>query len=650
MAGPASPFKDHGKEQRLFLSRVIAAAVVVLALTGLLIGRLIELQIVDHQRFSDLSQGNRLRIEPLPPTRGMIFDRNGIVVAENVPTWQLMVIPEQVSDLQQTLQALEELELLDPSERDVLTRLVRSHRGFERVKLRNLSESQAATFAVRRHHFPGVDIQEGLVRYYPFGEVAAHAVGYVGSIDTSDLERIDRRAYAATPHIGKTGVERSYEDVLHGTVGYRQQIVTAQGRVLIDNRSHPSAGRLVSQGGLETRWPLPGNHLVTSLDMRVQLAAFEALEGLRGAAVAIDPRNGDVLALVSTPSFDPNRFAEGLSRGDFVTLSTDPDRPLFNRALAGHYPPGSTVKPFLGVAALYHESLDPHDHVTCHGRWFLPGRSVPYRDWRPQGHGRVDLRQAIIESCNVYFYQLAVGLGIDDLGDFLKRFGLGAHTGLDIMGENAGLIPSREWKRTQFSRREDQAWFPGETVIAGIGQGYMLVTPIQLAHATAVLGARGKRFSPRLVLGTEDAIDRDVVWFDPGELQGIEGVAEEDWELVHNAAVGVTSAPGGTARTSMLGTEYRVAGKTGTSQLFGLAADERYREDDVAERLRDQGLFIAYAPAEDPRIAVAVVVENMGGGGRSAAPVTRKILDAFFATQTVSNERSDSEDYVARQH
>lgn len=639
----AHALKDHWREQRLFLSRVVAAAAVVLLLTGVLVVRLVQLQVFDYQRFSELSQDNRLRIEPLPPTRGLIFDRNGLVVAENLPTWQLVAIPEQIANLDELLLDLAELGLTDPAEHQLLADLIRSHRGFERVKLRNLSETEAARFAVRRHHYPGIDIQEGLVRYYPFGPASAHAIGYVGSISSGDLERIDRRNYAATSHIGKTGIERSYEDVLHGEVGYRQQVVNARGRVLLDPAAEDGAG---ASAGLETRWPVPGRNVFLSLDMRLQLATHEALAGSRGAAVAIDPRNGDVLALVSAPAFDPNRLAAGLSRSDFAALNTDQNKPMFNRALAGRYPPGSTVKPFFGLAALHHESKSPHDHTYCPGFFRLPGNSHRYRDWKPQGHGSIDLHGAIVESCDVYFYQLAVDLGIERMASALTSFGFGPPTGIDITGEFGGVVPSPEWKRSQpqFTRPEDRVWFPGETVITGIGQGYMLATPLQLAHATATLAAHGKRYQPRLMIGTEDTFDGGVSYAEPEALEAVE-IDAAQWQIVQDAMVGVTSGPRGSARASMRGAEYVVAGKTGTAQVFSVAQEEQYDEEEVDERLRDHGLFIAYAPAEAPQIAVAVVVENGGGGSRAAAPVARKMLDAYFAART-----GDAEDYVALEY
>src|SRR5690606_1351236 len=413
-------------------------------------------------------------------------------------------------------------------------------------------------------------------------------------------------------------------------------------RVLLDAAESEAHG---ASAGLETKWPEPGRNVVVSLDMRLQLAAHEALGTARGAAVVIDPSNGDVLALVSTPAFDPNRLAAGLSRSDYAALMADPDKPLFNRALAGRYPPGSTIKPFLGLAALHHETKTAHEHVYCPGFYRLPGNTHRYRDWRPQGHGRIDLHNAIVQSCDVYFYDLAVGLGIDHLAEALYAFGFGPPTGIDINGEIGGVVPSREWKRETFQRPEDKVWFPGETVIAGIGQGYTLATPLQLAHATAVLAARGARYRPRLLIGTEETFNGRIVYRDPEPLPGVD-MDDKHWEVVHDALVAVTQAPRGTARTPMLGTEYVVAGKTGTAQVLSIAQDATYDASRIDERHRDHGLFIAYALAEAPRIAVAVVVENGGGGSSAAAPVARKIMDAYFSMQPSTAVGN----YVAREH
>jgi len=635
----AVPFKNHWKEQRLFLSRLIAAGIIILLFTGVLVSRLFQLQIVEYQQFAAMSQGNRLRIEPLAPTRGLIFDRNGIVLAENLPTWELVLIPEEVADLDVALDALEALGLVDPDDRNGLTELVRSHRGFERVKLRNLTEEEAARFAVRRHHFPGVDIREGLVRSYPYGEAVAHALGYVASISPADLRRIERSEYAASSNIGKTGVERSYEQLLHGVVGYRQQVVNAPGRVLFDPAANTGlAGAGASPTGLETKWPIPGDNLILAIDIRLQLAAAAAMEGVRGAVVAIDPTNGDVLTFFSAPSFDLNRFPTGLSRTDLRALTTDSDEPLFNRALAGTYPPGSVIKPFLALAALDYGVVDADHEIMCPGYFMLPGQSRRYRDWKPQGHGRMDLHQAIIESCDVYFYQLAVTLEIDSIAQFLRTFGFGAATGLDISGEARGIVPSREWKRSRFARPEEQIWFPGETVITGIGQGFTLVTPLQLAHANATLASRGKPFQPRLVIGTENGMTGEVILLEPRAQLTLD-LDDADWQRIHDAMLGVTEDIGGSAREVMAGTAYRVAGKTGTVQVYSLAQDEEYDEENLEERLRDHGLFLAYAPAEAPSISLAVVVENRGGGSRTAAPIARQILDVYFTEA----------EYVARQ-
>ena len=623
-------FRDQRKEDRLFVSRLVIAALLVLLFTGVLVWRLFHLQIAHHQVFAELSHGNRLRIEPVAPTRGLIFDRNGQLLAENLPAWELVAVPEEVADLEASLEALEALEFLDPAERENLMELVRSHRGFEQVVLANLTESQAARFSVRRHRFRGIELREGLVRNYPFGELTGHSIGYVASVSASDLERIDRSNYAATALIGRTGVERSYQDILHGTAGYHQQVVNAQGRVLAEPVAGAASGS--SLGGLEARWPVPGNNLVLGLDIRLQYVAHHALDGMRGAVAAIELATGDVLALVSKPAFDPNRFASGLSSSGYRRLESDPDKPLFNRALAGRYPPGSTIKPFLGLAALHLQVLDPDDPVFCRGHFVLPGQTHRYRDWKREGHGLMDLHQAIVESCDVYFYRLAVNLGIDPLESFLRVFGFGAQTGIDIGGENSGVVPSREWKRRQFSRREDQVWFPGETVIAGIGQGYTAATPLQLAHATAAL-ASGERYQPRMVTAVQTAASGQVHEIDPVRRSTLPEIDPQHWQQVREAMIGVTEGPRGTARDAMTGVAYGVAGKTGTAQVISLAQDEEYDEEALDERLRDHGLFIAYAPAETPRIAVAVVVENGGSGSGLAAAAARKVMDVYLAAE-----------------
>jgi penicillin-binding protein 2 len=626
-----SPLKDHWKEQRLFLSRVIGAAVIVLGMTSVLVWRLVHLQVVDYQRFSELSQDNQIDIEPIAPTRGLILDRNGTILAENVPSWQLVAVPEEIDDLETVLARLEALELLDPANREVLIDLVQARRRFEPVTLANLTETQAAIFAVRRHHFSGIRVQEGLIRFYPFGKTAAHAVGYVGSISTSDLEEIDRAVYAGTSQIGKTGIERAYEQVLHGSAGFGQQVVNAQGRIIADWSSNPDSALEVSQ-------PEPGSHVQLALDIRLQLVAEQALDGMRGAAVAIDPRNGDVLTLISTPAFDPNRFATGLSGSEYTELTTNVDRPLFNRALAGRYPPGSTVKPFYGLAGLHFETEHVAEDHICYGEFRLPGSSRVYREGPGGNHGEMSLHSAIVRSCNVYFYGLSVELGIDRMASFMNAFGFGTRTGIDIAGESRALMPSREWKAEYFAGTDQRSWFPGETVSTGIGQGFTEVTPLQLAHATATLAARGERFRPRLMKSTRDAGTGVVGSDEPWPLQAVGDVDPAHWQAIHDAMYGVTSEPRGTGRSSMDGSFYSVAGKTGTAQVVGVAQDEKYDAEALEERYRDNGLFVAFAPVENPEIAIAVVVENNGGGSRTAAPVARRIFDEYFGNR----------DYVAQ--
>ena len=623
--------RDRWKEQRLVVSRLVFTTILVIAMSGVLVWRLFQIQISHHEVFAELAQGNRVRIEPLAPTRGLIFDRNGQLLAENLPAWELVAIPEEIVDLEASLEALEALELVDPAERENLVGTVNSHRRFESVVLANLTESQAARFSVRRHRFSGIDIREGLIRHYPYGDLTGHSIGYLGSIGTDDMNRIDRANYAATTLIGISGVERSYQDVLHGTVGFRQQLVNAQGRVLVDSAAVAAETDSIP-GNLDTRWPIPGNNLVVSVDIRLQSAAQEAMEGLRGAAVAIEPGTGDVLALVSTPAFDPNQFASGFSYSGYRELETDPDKPLFNRALAGRYPPGSTIKPFLALAAMNVNALNPDDPSYCGGHYTLPGQTHRYRDWKREGHGLMDLHQAVVESCDVYFYRLAVNIGIDAIDSSLRIFGFGAQTGIDIGGENRGVVPSREWKRNNFSRREDQVWFPGETVIAGIGQGYTTATPLQLAHATAVLAA-GTRLKPRMVVAMQTASNGDVIEMNPVQLATLPEIDPRQWQRIREAMIGVTEDPRGTARLSMQQTPYRVAGKTGTAQVISLAQDEEYDEEALAEHLRDHGLFIAFAPADNPTIAIAVVVENGGAGSELPARAARKILDAWLAAE-----------------
>jgi penicillin-binding protein 2 len=616
--------KDHWAEQRLFNRRVIAALAVIGFCLVALIARLFYLQVYRHDYFSELSTGNRIRIEPLPPPRGIIYDRNGMPLALNRPAYQLELVREQVPDLEDTLRRLVDVQLLEADDYERTLKTVRNRRSFEAVPIRlQLSEEELARFAVRRLDFPGVDVRPRLTRHYPLAGSSVHALGYVAAISEKDQETIDRANYAGTTLIGKLGVERAFEDELHGETGYQQLLVNAQGRRV------ERVG--LAAPALERREPIAGNDLYLAIDTRVQLAAEAALAGQRAAVVAIDPRNGDVIAFVSTPTFDPNGFARGLSVPEYRALADDINVPLYDRAIRGVYPPGSTIKPLVALAALEYGVTQPEQTRLCRGAFSLPGSSHRFRDWKKGGHGSVDMHKSISQSCDVYYYGISDAMGIDRMHDFLARFGLGAPIGLDIEGERSGILPSQEWKRKAFAKRKDlQAWYPGETVIAGIGQGYMLATPLQLAHAAATIAMRGERWAPRLVNRVRDAQTGQIVPIEPRPLPPVTVSDPKYWDVIINGMIGVTNDPGGTARRSQLGAPYKIAGKTGTAQVFTVGQKEKYNEKDVAERLRDHALFIAFAPAEEPRIAVAVLVENGRSGSGTAAPIARKVMDAFL--------------------
>jgi penicillin-binding protein 2 len=618
---PAVRIKDHWREQRLFDQRSLVCAVIMALATVGLIARLYLLQVTRHDLYSDLSQGNRVRTEPIPAARGLILDRAGEVIAGNQPAYQLELVPEEVPDIAQTLQSLVEIGLIRAEDIDELERTIDSSRSFDSVPIRlRMSDEDVARFAVRRFEFPGLDIKTRQTRWYPNGNLAVHALGYVGAISEQDLKHIDRATYAGTSLIGKLGVESAYEQRLHGTNGSREVLVNAQGR------SVDRQGAFVPK--LHTKAPVAGDDLVLSIDLKIQRVAETALAGHRGAVVAIDPNNGDVLALVSLPGFDPTLFGRGITAAEYGTLQNDIDRPLFNRALRGTYPPGSTIKPGIALAGLTYHVVDPATRKYCAGAFHLPGSSRMFREYHNEKHGWVDLDDAIAHSCDVYFYGLADVLGVDRIAAFLAPFGFGRTTGIDISGEKGGILPSREWKAKVFTKPADQMWFPGETVNFGIGQGYLSVTPLQLAHYASIIAMRGKIWKPRLVAAYRDphtGLMKPV----PPEAQGeVKGVSDEDWQRVVHGMIGVTQH--GTAAAIGLHAPYTFAGKTGTAQVFTVAQNEKYNASKINERLRDHSWFIAFAPADEPRIAVAVLQENGGAGASAAAPIARKVLDAYL--------------------
>jgi len=598
--------KDNYRESQLFNRRALATAFVILLLVIILVARLVHLQILSHEHYTTLSHNNRVKITPMPPRRGLIYDRNGLLLAENIPSFSLELIPEQISDMDATLDALQEI--ITISERDLSSfrKLLKQKRRFENIPLRfRLNEEEVARFAVNQHLFDGVEVQARPIRHYPFDELTAHVIGYVGRLDVNELNRVDSANYSATSHIGKLGVEKAYEDTLHGTVGYNHVEANAQGRTL----------RILARTP-----PQPGHDLKLNLDIRLQQMANEALGDRKGSIVAIDPNSGAILAMVSKPSYDPNLFVNGIDPKAYGSLRDSKAKPLFNRALRGQYPPGSTVKPFIGLAGLEHGYNHRHS-VFCPGWFSLQGDDHRYRDWKKTGHGTTNLDKAITESCDVYFYQLATELRIDKIHNFMKRFGFGDKTGIDIQGELSGLFPSREWKR----RMRNQPWYPGETVITGIGQGFTLTTPLQLASATATLAMHGLRYQPRLIDTIKDVSDDETI-----RLKSVVLSNPQNWDTVIESMINVVHGERGTARKLAVKSKYVIAGKTGTAQVFGIAQDEEYDEENIAKKLRDHSLFVSFAPAENPRIAVAVVAENSGSGSAVAAPIARKIMDGYL--------------------
>lgn len=605
-----SSIQDREREQRLVQVRAAISGVLVLVALSVVVVRLLHLQVDNHEHYSVLSKDNRVKIQPVPPTRGLIFDAGGRLIADNHPSFSLEIVIEKVDDLAGTIDALAQILPIDEKDRARFDRLKRQRVRFQGVPIRlNLTPEEVARFALDSYRFPGVDVTAELIRTYPLGDLTAHVLGYVGRINEEEMGRIDGSDYAGTHFIGKGGVEKAHEALLHGHVGYQQVEVNARGRVLRT---------------LEGKPPVAGRDLLLYLDTALQRAASDALGDNRGAVVAIDPRTGGVLALVSKPSFDPNPFVEGIGQKDYRDLLYSPDKPLYNRAIRGQYPPGSTVKPAVALAGLAAGVIDARKTTYCPGFYRLPGQSHKYRCWRRGGHGSVNLELAIVQSCDVYFYDLAHNLGIERLKPFLGELGFGARTGIDLAGELGGLVPSKEWKE----QVRKQLWYPGETLILGIGQGAFLATPLQLAVATATLSNRGHFIVPRVARasrlpGDKQATDLAVV------SHTVDAGDPKHWDQVIHAMAQVVESPRGTAK-GIRSPDYRIAGKTGTAQVFTIGQNETYNASRIDERMRDHALFVAFAPVDDPRIAVAVIVENGGHGGSVAAPVARRVIDAYL--------------------
>ena len=608
--------KDEREERLLFERRAWIGFLIIVLLMLALFVRYVWLQVFAFDSFSTRSENNRVSVRPVPPNRGMIYDRRGRVIAENRPAYRLEIVPEKVPGklpgLKKLLDELSVLVVLSEYERKVFHRSRRYYRDFDSVPLKfNLSEREVARFAVNRHRFQGADVVPYLSRNYPYGQILTHVLGYTGRLDADDIARVDEGNYRGTRTIGKIGVEQFYEEELHGSSGFERVETNVRGRVL---------------KVLERQDAIPGTDLVLSIDVAVQRAAWDALGDRPGSVVAIDPVDGSVIALVSKPAYDPNAFVHGISQKLYNDILNAPGRPLFNRALKGGYEPGSTLKPFIGLAGLELGLVTPQTRVFSNGKFYIKGYSRPYRDWKDTGHGWVNMGSALEQSVNTYFYQLAMDMGIDRMHGYLSQFGFGSYTGIDVPGEGRGLLPSREWKRAAHG----EPWYPGETVIAGIGQGFNVVTPLQLANAVAALVNGGTRFEPRLLYASKSAgVERAKRIKAQVEFQ-VPVKDPQNWQTVLDGMERVVNGLRGTARGVAVDAHFRTGGKTGTAQVYKLAADKPDKNSEVAQHLRDHAWFIAFAPVQAPRIAIAVVVEHGGAGSTAAAPVARAALDAWL--------------------
>lgn len=606
---------DHAAEALLFNRRIVFSVIVVLVLFSVLLLNLYQLQVVRYEEYSTRADGNRIKLVPLSPNRGMIFDRNGILLAENSPVHSLELIPEQVADLPATVGALSQLISIDEDTQQQFFKEVKQQRRFKSISLKeHLTEQEVAILAVHLHQFPGVTLEARLTRNYPYGDLLTHALGYIGKINEKEYQALQDAQvsanYAASRDIGKSGIEKFYESQLHGTVGYQEVEVNSRGRVIRTLREQPA---------------ISGDDLYLSIDLGLQLKAQEALGDNRGSVVMLDPRDGSVLAFYSNPSYNPNLFVHGISSKNYNLLLNSPDRPLVNRITQGLFPPASTIKPLLGVLGLENGTVTEQTRIPDPGFYRLPNVSRVWRDHLSWGHGYVDIYTGIIKSCDTYFYDLAYKLGIDKIADFMTKAGFGRPSGIDLHEENEGNMPTRAWKRA----RHKQNWGPGDTVNIGIGQGYWQATPLQMALTTATLVNNGGRITPRLARNFHNQ-QQDQSMLQPME-QAITVLNPNNWAIAREAMYRTAHQEGGTARGAFLGASYTIGGKTGTQQVINIPAGQKYDANAINERHRDNAMFVAYAPHDKPEVTIAVVVENAGGGGSNAAPVARQMLDYYFS-------------------
>ena len=607
--------KNHQRELYYFQLRIRVAGAAILVAFALLFVRFAYLQVVQHDYYRTKAEDNRISVVPIAPNRGLILDRNGVVLARNYSAYTLEIMPAKVGDLERTIAELGEVVDIQSKDRSRFRKLLAETRNAESLPIRTrLTDEEVARFTANRYRFPGVEIRARLFRQYPYGDAASHVIGYIGRINAKDQERLEEAGVAAnyrgTDFIGKSGVEGSYQNELHGTTGFEQVEIDSGGRGI----------RTLSRTPAQ-----PGNNITLTIDIKLQEIAEQAFGERRGAMVAIEPDTGSVLAFVSRPGFDPNLFVDGIDPQSWAELNNSPDRPLNNRAIAGVYPPGSTFKPFMALAALESGKRNPRSTISDPGFFEFGGRR--FRDSKPGGHGSVDLYKSIVVSSDTYYYQLANDMGIDAIAAFMKRFGLGQKTGIDLDGEAVGVLPSPEWKQRRFSRPEQKKWYAGETISIGIGQGYNAYTPIQLAQAMATLAANGVMYRPRLVSHVDNLRSGERRYIEPQLVRNL-GLKPEHIEFVKNAMAGVNKE--GTGARSFAGAQYTSGGKTGTAQVIGMKQNEKYDEKKIAERHRDHSLFVVFAPIENPKIALMAIVENGGFGARAAAPIARTVLDYWL--------------------
>ena len=606
------------REKHLIQNRLMVAAIGGACLLILLVVRLIWLQLIETERFQTASEANRLQTLPVSPARGLIVDRNGLILAENRPNLQLLLVPEEVDDIDVMVSEVRSrIEFTDGDAERFAKNLKSRRRPRDPVVVKDdLSESEAALIAVDLFQFPGLQIEARPTRFYPYGGLTAHSLGYVGRLSLNELQAIEESRYAGTETIGKSGVEKAYEDALLGQVGVERVETSARGQIM---RS------------VDRDEPVPGADIPLHLDIGLTAKLYEALGDRRGAIVAMDPQTGGILGLASAPTYDANAFIGGISQAEYAALQVNQDTPLFNRALRGQYPPGSTIKPMLGLVGLHYGAVTWEKEISDRGFFQLSGDDHKYRDWKRWGHGRVNIEKAVIESCDTYFYEMAVRLGVDQMSEGMRWFGFGRRQGRDIQGDLPGILPSREWKR----QARNQSWYLGETVISGIGQGFWVTTPLQLAAATTAMARRGNFIEPHFSVLEDVDAGASVPLGD-----------SMDWERMIDAMEDVLHGERGTARGAARGLNYRIAGKTGTVQVVGIAQEEEYKQEEIEERLRDHALFVGFAPADSPSIVLALVIENGGSGGTSAAPVARQIFD-YWVLERNEGERAPDETYVS---